>query len=120
MASQQFDQPGGQEAGFALVAHVAPPEWERDADISICNLCRDPFSFSLRKHHCRACGRIFCKRCTDKVGMYSLAPAAHCTAGALNPVAGGVHWAGTGVRRLLQKVGQRETGGRSSENDGIH
>lgn len=37
--------------------------WQKDEDISYCNLCKNEFSMFLRKHHCRACGKIFCYKC---------------------------------------------------------
>eukprot|EP00111_Clytia_hemisphaerica_P000990 TCONS_00002873-protein len=39
-------------------------QWENDADISNCKKCDKSFSFSVRKHHCRNCGCIFCKDCS--------------------------------------------------------
>lgn len=38
--------------------------WQQDADVSVCNLCSQPFSLFLRRHHCRDCGQIFCDKCT--------------------------------------------------------
>ncbi|UZJ57088.1 hypothetical protein CBS101457_006408 [Exobasidium rhododendri] len=35
-------------------------KWEEDSTRKICPLCQTPFSLSLRKHHCRLCGRIVC------------------------------------------------------------
>lgn len=31
-----------------------------------CQSCGSAFSFSNRKHHCRACGQIFCSQCCNK------------------------------------------------------
>ena len=38
-------------------------KWEKDNEICYCNKCKDEFTFFLRKHHCRLCGKIFCYRC---------------------------------------------------------
>lgn len=38
--------------------------WENDSEVSHCRLCNEPFSFFVRKHHCRKCGYIFCSDCT--------------------------------------------------------
>jgi hypothetical protein len=42
-------------------------DWVPDADRSECALCRKPFSglFKTGKHHCRACGDIYCAACSD-------------------------------------------------------
>lgn len=42
--------------------------WVDDLHINSCYECDTQFSFVNRKHHCRACGRVFCGRCT----VYSL------------------------------------------------
>lgn len=40
-------------------------QWVDETQASHCFQCEAPFSFFLRKHHCRLCGRVFCWRCTD-------------------------------------------------------
>ncbi|VDM97598.1 unnamed protein product [Thelazia callipaeda] len=40
-------------------------EWEKDGDVVSCKGCNLQFSVSIRKHHCRNCGSIFCNSCTD-------------------------------------------------------
>lgn len=42
------------------------PQWERDEEASDCRGCGRRFTFFLRKHHCRRCGRIFCDPCSSK------------------------------------------------------
>ncbi|KAJ9454853.1 Protein kinase 2 [Diplonema papillatum] len=37
------------------------PHW---TDGGACNLCNGKFSFFLRKHHCRRCGKVFCGYCS--------------------------------------------------------
>ena len=39
--------------------------WEEDEIVSNCRDCESVFTVSLRKHHCRGCGGIFCEDCTD-------------------------------------------------------
>ncbi|CAB4017239.1 early endosome antigen 1-like, partial [Paramuricea clavata] len=41
-------------------------KWEKDNEVMQCNGCSKKFSVSLRKHHCRNCGSIFCAECTAK------------------------------------------------------
>lgn len=48
--------------------------WEDDASILSCPFCKQIFTnFSLRKHHCRLCGRIVCgdprTGCSTEVGL---------------------------------------------------
>ena len=38
--------------------------WEADSKSISCKLCTSKFSFSTRRHHCRACGGVFCRNCT--------------------------------------------------------
>ncbi|CAF4562896.1 unnamed protein product, partial [Rotaria sp. Silwood2] len=39
------------------------PEWRDDKE---CFRCRQTFTTFNRKHHCRACGEIFCDKCSSK------------------------------------------------------
>lgn len=39
--------------------------WVDDSQISNCQKCLKEFSVARRKHHCRACGGIFCHSCSD-------------------------------------------------------
>lgn len=43
--------------------------WVPD-EVNECPSCNAKFSLTLRRHHCRACGRVFCGRCTDnRIGL---------------------------------------------------
>ncbi|XP_066603546.1 rabankyrin-5 [Prorops nasuta] len=37
------------------------------ADKDLCLECGTKFTLTMRKHHCRHCGRILCKQCSDQV-----------------------------------------------------
>eukprot|EP00039_Didymoeca_costata_P009150 m.121005 g.121005 ORF g.121005 m.121005 type:complete len:1560 (+) comp14378_c1_seq1:183-4862(+) len=39
--------------------------WVPDSERTACKACKSKFTLFLRKHHCRRCGEIFCKNCTD-------------------------------------------------------
>ena len=39
------------------------PTW---SDGNECSKCKTEFSLIQRKHHCRACGKIFCNKCSNK------------------------------------------------------
>eukprot|EP00483_Globobulimina_turgida_P009577 UN09596 len=44
--------------------------WLPDDATKNCVGCKKSFTFSRRKHHCRACGRLFCGDCsTDKIEL---------------------------------------------------
>ncbi|VDK21914.1 unnamed protein product [Anisakis simplex] len=57
-----FEFPEVAEAEAMFVAESAP-EW---ADGDECFRCRTAFGLITRKHHCRACGQIFCDKCSSK------------------------------------------------------
>jgi len=40
--------------------------WQENETAVNCNGCNKPFSLTLRKHHCRSCGYIFCSACSSK------------------------------------------------------
>lgn len=41
------------------------PSWQPDAAAAVCNGCSSPFKLFFRRHHCRACGKVFCEYCTQ-------------------------------------------------------
>lgn len=47
----------------AMVDTQTAPEW---IDSELCLVCRDPFTFTNRKHHCRNCGKVVCQQCSSK------------------------------------------------------
>uniref|UniRef100_A0A1I7YAF0 Hepatocyte growth factor-regulated tyrosine kinase substrate n=1 Tax=Steinernema glaseri TaxID=37863 RepID=A0A1I7YAF0_9BILA len=54
--------PAMKEADAMFLSESAP-EW---ADGDVCFRCRAQFGILTRKHHCRACGQVFCDRCSGK------------------------------------------------------
>ncbi|OXU21599.1 hypothetical protein TSAR_014260 [Trichomalopsis sarcophagae] len=40
-----------------------PPFWVPDSDAPNCMLCDMKFTVVKRRHHCRACGKVFCNKC---------------------------------------------------------
>lgn len=41
------------------------PVWLHDNYVTMCHLCTEPFTILNRRHHCRACGQIFCANCSS-------------------------------------------------------
>uniref|UniRef100_A0A915CAV4 FYVE-type domain-containing protein n=1 Tax=Parascaris univalens TaxID=6257 RepID=A0A915CAV4_PARUN len=41
-------------------------KWLDDSEAVNCNLCGKAFSLTIRKHHCRQCGLIFCGQCSSR------------------------------------------------------
>lgn len=42
------------------------PEWVPDADAPNCMNCEQKFTFTRRRHHCRACGKVYCTMCCNR------------------------------------------------------
>mmetsp|Transcript_870 Transcript_870/g.1114 ORF Transcript_870/g.1114 Transcript_870/m.1114 type:complete len:282 (-) Transcript_870:195-1040(-) len=40
--------------------------WEPDNWSTTCHDCGNNFTWYIRRHHCRACGRLFCHRCSSQ------------------------------------------------------
>ncbi|CAI4058833.1 hypothetical protein SKDZ_04G5130 [Saccharomyces kudriavzevii ZP591] len=45
--------------------------WQADEESQCCFQCKTNFSFLIRRHHCRCCGRIFCSSCTENFVNYN-------------------------------------------------
>jgi len=41
------------------------PMWAKDDSVKDCHKCLSTFTVFIRKHHCRACGNIFCADCSS-------------------------------------------------------
>ena len=37
--------------------------WVPDDAATVCHNCNVKFTWSVRRHHCRHCGRVFCANC---------------------------------------------------------
>ena len=42
------------------------PAWVRDVDASVCFNCSLQFSWRHKRHHCRLCGNVFCRPCSNR------------------------------------------------------
>ena len=60
-------EPGTPHAQNNVVMGPASPGWVEDASVAACS-CGNKFGMlTCRRHHCRACGRIFCERCSGNI-----------------------------------------------------
>lgn len=57
----EWSQLSDNEKMLGLIA----PVWLPDTEAENCMKCNLKFSFRKRRHHCRACGLIFCSKCCD-------------------------------------------------------
>ncbi|KZO99644.1 VHS-domain-containing protein [Calocera viscosa TUFC12733] len=64
LKSSGFDfPPESPRAGTATLFQTATaPTW---TDSDRCMRCREPFTMTFRKHHCRNCGQTFCQSCSS-------------------------------------------------------
>ncbi|NXK38514.1 ZFY16 protein, partial [Piprites chloris] len=42
------------------------PQWVPDSEAPNCMNCQVKFTFTKRRHHCRACGKVFCGSCCKR------------------------------------------------------
>ncbi|KAI3378737.1 hypothetical protein SNEBB_003671 [Seison nebaliae] len=52
--------------GYSIPEKAPTPDsWTKDDDVKICQCCeQETFSLFVRKHHCRRCGRVICRKCS--------------------------------------------------------
>jgi len=62
MQAEGWKFPPVREAEAMYEADIAP-NWEEG---EVCHRCRVQFSTFTRQHHCRACGQVFCGKCSSK------------------------------------------------------
>jgi FYVE/RhoGEF/PH domain-containing protein 5/6 len=56
------------ESGKRLkVDHFTPPVWVPDRKAPACMRCHRKFTWLVRRHHCRLCGRCVCAPCSNRV-----------------------------------------------------
>lgn len=81
--TDQRRRPPSGDGSALLAGYQSPPNWIDDEHVQACPLCSSPFDLFTRKHHCRACGHVFCGTCaaqSDRVIKYGLIePVRLCT-----------------------------------------
>eukprot|EP01012_Entosiphon_sulcatum_P052594 TRINITY_DN7228_c0_g1_i1.p1 TRINITY_DN7228_c0_g1~~TRINITY_DN7228_c0_g1_i1.p1 ORF type:complete len:405 (+),score=46.00 TRINITY_DN7228_c0_g1_i1:178-1215(+) len=63
-AGINFQSLASEELGYSWCAKA--PKWIPDSQVDQCFECKNAFTFFNRKHHCRACGNIFCQTCSQR------------------------------------------------------
>lgn len=51
-------------AASVLRSVFQPTDWVPDHSVSACMACGHAFSVTVRRHHCRHCGRLVCGACS--------------------------------------------------------
>ncbi|XP_038147868.1 zinc finger FYVE domain-containing protein 9 isoform X2 [Cyprinodon tularosa] len=67
LESPDNDLQAGQQGGLCRQAASSlgevAPVWVPDSQAPVCMKCDVKFTFTKRRHHCRACGKVFCAAC---------------------------------------------------------
>ncbi|XP_053545327.1 rabenosyn-5 [Bombina bombina] len=63
-----FDR-GNMDAAKIRALEKSLVSWVNDQDVPFCPDCGNKFSIRNRRHHCRLCGSIMCKPCTELITL---------------------------------------------------
>lgn len=63
-----FDRANTESAKIRAIEKSVVP-WVNDQDVPFCPDCGSKFSIRNRRHHCRLCGSIMCKKCTELISL---------------------------------------------------
>ncbi|NXH27103.1 ZFY16 protein, partial [Myiagra hebetior] len=70
---ESSSEAGGNQASESTESHKTPPSllwkqplWVPDSEAPNCMSCQAKFTFTKRRHHCRACGKVFCGSCCKR------------------------------------------------------
>lgn len=67
----------------AIEKSVVP--WVNDQDVPFCPDCGSKFSIRHRRHHCRLCGSIMCKKCSELISLPLASRSCGCQPGPWSP-----------------------------------
>lgn len=54
---------------FSVAIEKSVVSWVNDSDVPFCPDCGNKFNIRNRRHHCRLCGSIMCRRCMEFVPL---------------------------------------------------
>lgn len=57
--------PVSNTATSAMIDSLSAPSWSANEESDRCERCRDPFTLTNRRHHCRNCGLLFDHKCSS-------------------------------------------------------
>ncbi|NXG69394.1 RBNS5 protein, partial [Baryphthengus martii] len=63
-----FDRASTESAKIRAIEKSVVP-WVSDQDVPFCPDCGNKFNIRNRRHHCRLCGSIMCKKCMELVSL---------------------------------------------------
>jgi len=63
--SSQIDKIQNSTVDKELFEHEMKKKWMPDSSVVGCQACQVVFTYVIRRHHCRSCGRIFCNDCSS-------------------------------------------------------
>lgn len=63
-----FDRMNTESAKIRAIEKSVVP-WVNDQDVPFCPDCGNKFSIRNRRHHCRLCGSIMCKKCMELISL---------------------------------------------------
>lgn len=63
-----FDRTNTETSKIRAIEKSVVP-WVNDQDVPFCPDCGNKFSIRNRRHHCRLCGSIMCKKCMEVIGL---------------------------------------------------
>ncbi|XP_050016240.1 rabenosyn-5 [Alexandromys fortis] len=63
-----FDRANTETSKIRAIEKSVVP-WVNDQDVPFCPDCGNKFSIRNRRHHCRLCGSIMCKKCMELIGL---------------------------------------------------
>ncbi|XP_021265583.1 rabenosyn-5 isoform X2 [Numida meleagris] len=63
-----FDRASTESAKIRAIEKSVVP-WVNDQDVPFCPDCGNKFSMRNRRHHCRLCGSIMCKKCMELISL---------------------------------------------------
>nr|XP_014693919.2 LOW QUALITY PROTEIN: rabenosyn-5 [Equus asinus] len=63
-----FDRANTESAKIRAIEKSVVP-WVNDQDVPFCPDCGNKFNIRNRRHHCRLCGSIMCKKCMELISL---------------------------------------------------
>ncbi|NXG06034.1 RBNS5 protein, partial [Sakesphorus luctuosus] len=63
-----FDRANTESAKIRAIEKAVVP-WVSDQDVPFCPDCGSKFGIRHRRHHCRLCGSIMCKKCMELISL---------------------------------------------------